>query len=97
MSSIIEQAIAQKRRLKLYHDGYSRIVEPYAFGVDADGQLVILCFQIETQASGRGSNNWCLVRLQELVSIKMLEESFDRFQSGYIRNHPAFHTVLIQV
>lgn len=97
MSSIIEQAIAQKRRLKLYYAGYSRIVEPYAFGLDVNGQSLLLCFQIGTQGETRAPNNWGFVHLQELVSMKLLEESFDRFQSGYIRNHPAFHTVLIQV
>jgi hypothetical protein len=30
-------------------------------------------------------------------SIDFLNETFGRIQSGYIRNHPAFHTVLIQV
>jgi len=98
MSSIIEQAIAQKRRLKLYYAGYSRIVEPYAFGLDANGQSLLLCFQFGIQGNDmRAPNNWGFVHPEQLVSMKLLEESFDRFQSGYIRNHPAFHTVLIQV
>jgi hypothetical protein len=97
MSGIIEQAIAQKRRLKLYHAGYSRIVEPYAFGLDAEGQSLLLCFQTDPHETVRGSSHWHFVRPQEQVSIKMLNETFDRIQSGYIRNHPAFHTVLIQV
>lgn len=97
MSSIIEQAIAQKRKLKLYYDGYSRIVEPYAFGLDHEGQPLLLCFQEDMQGSIRRPNNWGFVQTREPVSIKMLDASFDRIQSGYIRNHPAFHTVLIQV
>ncbi|MEC4723579.1 hypothetical protein RY831_31045 [Noviherbaspirillum sp. CPCC 100848] len=97
MSSIIEQAIAQKLKLKLYYAACSRIVEPYAFGLDTEGQPVPLCFQNEAQKNVHRMGNWCAVRPKELASIKMLEESFTRIQSGYIRNHPAFHTVLIQV
>ncbi|WP_194724399.1 hypothetical protein [Noviherbaspirillum malthae] len=97
MSSIIEQAIAQKRKLKLYYAGYSRTVEPYAFGLDHEGQPLLLCFQEDTQGNTRRPNNWVFVHAHEPVSIKMLEDAFSRIQSGYIRNHPAFHTVLIQV
>lgn len=97
MSSIIEQAIAQKRKLKLYYAGYRRVVEPYALGLDHEGQSLLLCFQEDVQGHTRRPNNWVFVHVQEPVSIKMLEDSFDRIQSGYIRNHPAFHTVLIQV
>ncbi|WP_151636876.1 hypothetical protein [Noviherbaspirillum aerium] len=97
MSSIIEQAIAAKRKLKLYYIGYSRTVEPYAYGLCPDGLPLLLCFQTEVQGSVRTPNNWYLVRPHEQVMIKMLEDSFTRFQPGYIRNHPAFHTVLIQV
>lgn len=97
MWSIIEQAIAQKCRLKLYYADYNCIVEPYAFGLDVDGQSLLLCFQIAPQDNARGSNNWCVIHPHDVVSIKMLDDGFDRIQSGYIRNHPAFHTVLIQV
>lgn len=97
MSSVIEQAIAQKRKLKLYYAGYCHIVEPYAFGLDHEGQSLLLCFREDVQGNTRRPNNWVFVHAQEPVSIKMLEDSFNRIQSGYIRNHPAFHTVLIQV
>lgn len=97
MSSIIKQAITQKRKLKLHYAGYSRIVEPYAFGLDSNGQSLLLCFQYGVQDNNRHSNSWGFVCLDELVSIEMLNEPFYRFQSGYIRNHPRFHTILIQV
>lgn len=97
MSSIIKQVIAQKRRLKLYYAGYSRIVEPYAFGLCPKGLPLLLCFQIEVQGSVRIPNDWYLVRPNEPLSPTALDDSFTRFQSGYIRNRPAFKTVLIQV
>lgn len=97
MSNIIEQAIKQKRRLKLWYDGHSRIVEPYAFGIDINGETLLMCFQTDTKVDSRKPGGWLFVRPVEPVSIKPLDESFEKFASGYIRNHPAFHTVLIQV
>lgn len=97
MSSSIKRAITQRRKLKLHFAEYSRIVEPYAFGLDTQGRPLLLCFDYGGQENTHCSNYWCFVYLDDLISVQMLEESFDRNQSGYIRNHPAFHTVLIQV
>ncbi len=97
MSSVIEQAIKQKRKLKLRYDGRSRIAEPYAFGIDSNGEPLLMCFQTDANNNARKAAGWLFVRPDESVSVKPLEESFVKFQSGYIRNYPAFHTVLIQV
>lgn len=97
MSSIIEQAIAQQRKLKLYFAGYSRTVEPYAFGLCPGGLPQMLCFQTEVQGSLKMPNNWYFIRPRAPVSIKLLGDAFTQVRSGYIRNHPVFHTVLIQV
>lgn len=97
MSDIIERAIAQKRKLKLCYDGYSRTVEPYAFGLCPGGRHLLMCFQTEVQGSSNTPNNWYFIRPHSRIPVEALDESFTRFQSGYIRNHPAFKTVLIQV
>lgn len=97
MSSIIKQAITHKCMLKLYDAEGCRIVEPYAFGLDIKGRSLLLCFQPGRDENAPNLNIWCVVHLDELKSIDLLNESFSRIQSGYIRNHPAFHTVLLQV
>jgi hypothetical protein len=97
MSSTIKKAITQRRKLQLRSAHGSRIVEPYAFGLDMEGRPLLLCFEYGAQEHASCSCYWRLVYLDELVSIEMLEEAFGRNQSGYVRNHPAFHTVLIQV
>jgi hypothetical protein len=97
MSSKVRQAIEQRSRLRLHFKGNDIIVEPYAFGLDQDGEPLLLCFQADTEAMLNTRNGWKVIPLSEVTSIDFLDEACARTQPGYIRNHPAFHTILIRV
>lgn len=97
MSSKIKQAIERRSRLRLYYKDSSIIVEPYAFGLDREGESLLLCFQADIPSMLNTQEGWKVIPLSEVLSIEFLNETFGQIQSGYIRNHPAFHTVLIQV
>lgn len=97
MSSIIKQAIERRTKLKLHHNGNSIVVEPYAFGIDANGESLLLCWQTDGLESHEKGDGWKVIPLAELMSIEPVNVPCGQIQSGYIRNHPAFDTVLLQV
>jgi hypothetical protein len=45
MNSTIIESINQKQCLELRYHGYSRAVEPYAYGRDKEGDEILRCFQ----------------------------------------------------
>lgn len=97
MSSTIKQAIEKRRKIRMVCERGICVAEPYAFGIDCNGKPILLCFKTDTFDTQTMQDGWRVVRLADLIGITPLNESFRRIRSGYIRNHPAFQTVLIQI
>ncbi|WP_151636877.1 hypothetical protein [Noviherbaspirillum aerium] len=97
MSSIIKQAIERRTKLRLYHDGKSFIAEPYAFGIDVNGVPLLLCFQTDGLDMHEKRDSWRVIALADLMSIEPVNVACGQVRADYVRNHPAFHTVLVQV
>lgn len=76
MNPTITQAITEMRVLELRYHGYSRIVEPHAYGRDKDGDEILRCYQTSGGSESGESVGWKLLKVREVFSLHLAEETF---------------------
>lgn len=77
MNSLITTAIETKTLLELRYNGYSRIVEPYAYGRDKSGDEVLRCFQVRGGSVSGEKEGWKLLKVREIFSLHGTKETFN--------------------
>jgi hypothetical protein len=83
MNQTIITAINSRHRLHLVYDGFSRIVEPHAYGVTKDNDEAMLVWQVRGGSQSDGSIGWRLLRLDETRDLQMLDDTFQAPRPGY--------------
>ena len=84
MTDKICEAIQNKKLVDFYYDGLQRIVEPHTYGVSKTGKDTLSGYQIRGQ-SNSDIPTWKLFTLDKISSFSVLDETFDRAESGYSR------------
>lgn len=96
MNSTIAQSIAENRVLELRYHGYSRIVEPHAYGRDKDGDEILRCFQIAGGSESGERVGWKLLKVREVFSLDLKRDTFvTRYE--YRRNDKAMTYIFCQL
>jgi hypothetical protein len=96
MNSTIAQSIAENRILELRYHGYSRIVEPHAYGRDKDGDEILRCFQISGGSESGERVGWKLLKVREVFSLDLKRDTFvTRYE--YRRNDKAMEYIFSQL
>ena len=85
MHQTIVQAIRDKRVLEIHYHGYSRIVEPHTFGATKKNRDAIRGYQTAGGSVSGESPGWKLLCLDEIVSLRVLDNQFEMPRQGYKR------------
>lgn len=96
MNTTILEAIRYMKVLELRYHGYSRIVEPHAYGRDKDGDEILRCFQTGGGSESGERTGWKLLKVRDVFSLHQTYESFTPRQE-YRRNDKAMAYVLGQL
>ena len=96
MNPTITQAITEKRVLELRYHGYSRIVEPHAYGRDKDGDEILRCYQTSGGSESGERVGWKLLKVREVFSLHLAKETFVA-RPEYRRNDKAMTYVFSQL
>lgn len=96
MNPIITEAIAGKKVLELGYHGYSRIVEPHAYGRDKDGDEILRCYQTSGGSESGERVGWKLLKVREVFSLHLTKETFVA-RPGYRRNDKAMAYIFSQL
>jgi len=70
---IICEAIRERKLLQFYYNGGERIVEPYAYGYDKNGNLKLRAYQVDGYSSRGKTEGWKLFDVDKVESIQILE------------------------
>ncbi len=97
MNSRIVQAIRNQRRMALHYHGYQRVVEPYAYGMDATGDALLLGYQTRGTGCAARDAGWVRLRLYEAIILCETAEHFRLNRPGYLRDDAIFCTVFCQL
>lgn len=76
MRSDIFQAINNKLALELHYNGYSRIVEPYAYGKNKVGDEILRCFQTSGGSDSGEKIGWKLLKVRDIFSLHLTGQTF---------------------
>lgn len=76
MNQIVIQAIKERHMLELRYHGWSRIVEPHAYGRDKSGDEVLRCYQVSGGSVSGERFGWKLLKLREITSLHMGDKGF---------------------
>lgn len=96
MNSTIAQSIAQNRVLELRYHGYSRIVEPHAYGRDKDGDEILRCFQTSGGSESGEKVGWKLLKVRDVFSLHLTRDTF-LTRREYRRNDKAMAYIFSQL
>jgi hypothetical protein len=97
ISSTIPDAIASRRLLEFLYGGYSRIVEPHTYGIDANGGLALVAFQVEGRSHSGEHEGWKTFRESEMRNIALLDRHFSVPRPEYRHNDGAFVSIIAQL
>lgn len=70
MNATICAAINDRQLLELRYHGYVRIVEPYAYGRDKNGDALLRCFQISGGSDSGQATGWKLLKMADIFAIR---------------------------
>jgi hypothetical protein len=68
------KAIKQRRMMRLLYHGKVHIIEPHDHGI-LNGSVQLLAWQV-AGASSRPLPNWLLMKVDEMVDLTMLTDTF---------------------
>lgn len=96
MNSTIREAIRDKRLLELRYHGYSRIVEPHAYGRDTSGDEILRCYQMAGGSESGERIGWKLLKLKDVFSLHIAGADFVP-RPDYRRNDKAMEYMFCQL
>jgi hypothetical protein len=91
------EAIGHLRVLELRYDGYSRIIEPHAYGVSDEGGYLLRCYQTAGGSQSGAPVGWKLLRTDEIGSLYENGTVFQSARPGYKRNDSAMRRIYAQL
>ena len=83
MNAIICDAIAGRVLLEFYHDGGTRLVEPYVHGQNHAGNDVLRAYQVSGYSSSGESEGWKIFRLDRMSALQPQDEIFHQDRALY--------------
>lgn len=96
MNKTLCTAIQEKRILELRYHGYSRIVEPHAYGRTRKGEEMILCYQLAGGSESGERAGWKLLRIDDTLLLHLTETTFPP-RPDYQRDDKALVEVFTQL
>ncbi len=97
MNQIIISAIEHKTLLRFQYKGHQRLVEPHAYGVDADGQSKLRCYQIAGGSASFDPTNWKILNVSDIVMLQRTDQQFAGPRQGYKINDSAMTRIYAQL
>ncbi|WP_304305943.1 hypothetical protein [Pseudacidovorax intermedius] len=76
MNQTIQAAIHDRRVLELRYNGYSRTVEPHAYGRDRGGEEILRCFQVAGGSESGERTGWKLLKVADVYSVTQTSANF---------------------
>ncbi len=96
MNEAISEAIREKLMLELRYHGFSRIVEPHAYGRDKNGDEILRCYQVSGGSESGERIGWKLLKVRDAFSLFVTSASFAP-RSDYRRNDKAMEYIFCQL
>ena len=94
---LLAQAIAERKLIELRYGGFVRVVEPHAYGVDANAVEKLRCWQVSGGSDSGERSGWKLFTVSDMRSTTMCEDRFSSVRPGYKRQDQAMLRIYAQL
>jgi hypothetical protein len=95
--SDIEVAIEDRHLLQFRYDGFTRVVEPHAFGMSNRGRYTLRAYQVDGGSESGQTHGWKLFHVADMESIVVTPRQFDAPRADYRRDDRVFARIISQV
>lgn len=96
MNSTLAEAIKHRNLLELRYRGYSRLVQPYAYGRDKGGDEILRCYQTSGGSESGERAGWKLLKVRDVFMPVLTKETFT-IRSEYRRGDKAMIFIFCEV
>jgi hypothetical protein len=96
MNPTICAAINGRQLLELRYHGFSRMIEPYAYGRDKNGDALLRCFQISGGSESGQTTGWKILKVAEIFAIHEQKNTFSQ-RPEYRRGDRAMAFIFCQL
>jgi hypothetical protein len=96
MNSMLREAIQERKAIELRYSGFARLVEPYAYGRDKNGDEILRCYQISGGSESGERVGWKLLKVREVFSLHLTNTIF-LARSDYRQNDKAMEFIFCQL
>jgi len=93
MNIVICDAIRARRLLRFVYDGYERIVEPHAYGVNTAGHEALSAWLSGGWSASQPEPGWRMFLVRDMAQVAALAEGFASTREDYNAGSPAFREV----
>lgn len=97
MNLTIKSAIEHRQLLLLQYHGYTRTVEPHAYGVNKDRVEKLRCYQVSGGSASFEPAGWKILNVSEIWTLTATETRFERERHGYKRGDKAMQQIYAQL
>ena len=94
---LIKTAIQTRHLLRVRYDGYTRIVEPHAYGISKEGHEVMRAWQVSGESVHHEPLGWKMLRLDEAHALNLLPGTFQEPRRGYKRGDKVMQRIYAQL
>ncbi len=96
MKTDICTAIDNQYLIELRYSGYSRTVEPHAYGREKSGDEILRCFQVFGGSESGEHKGWKLLKVRDVYSLHHTNIKFS-IRPGYKSGDKAMEYIFCQV
>jgi hypothetical protein len=96
MNSAICAAIRERKTLELRYNGYSRLVEPYAYGASANDEDLLRCYQMSGGSNSGETTGWKLLKTADIYMLQATTSTFE-CRREYRRGDKAMDRIYCQL
>lgn len=90
MTPEICRAMRQRLLIVINYQGATRTLEPHICGVANGGHDLLRAYQINAGGKPGEANGWKLIKVDEILSLRVLAQGFGGPRADYQRGDPAF-------
>ncbi len=89
MNYSMQNAINERRLIRLDYEPGQRLIEPHAYGLSSKGDELLRAFQVSGASASGVHHDWKLFRVDRINSLTVLNERFDGPRPEYRRGDSA--------
>ena len=91
------EAIKTKHLIRLFYTEGYRTVEPHCLGEAKTGNILLRAFQIRGSSKSLEFKGWKLFNIDEIISLSIHDDCFERPRHGYNPNDPEFVRIICRL